>query len=85
MACRNCAAETPGDFSYCPACPRTEPGDILPRLVVTPGAESWDDCRSMQWRDALTGKDYFALDHDGDAIVAGGLQECTVALVEARR
>lgn len=85
MACQNCAAETPGDFSWCPACPRVEPAEILPRLTCTPGAKSWDDDRSMQWRDPITGKDYYALDEDGYAIVAGGLQECTAELVEVRR
>ena len=85
MACANCGADRAGELTCCPDCPRQAPGEILPRLVPTPGASNWDDIRAQQWRDPATGKDYFAVDADGDIIVAGGLQECTASLVEARR
>ena len=85
MACANCGADRAGEWTCCRDCPRLAPGEILPRLVPTPGASSWDDIRAQQWRDPATGKDYFAVDADGDIIVAGGLQECTASLVEARR
>lgn len=85
MACLNCGADRAGEWDCCPACPQVEPGQILPRLVPTPGATGWDDVRAVQWRDPVTGKDYFALDVDGDIIVAGGMQECATGLVEVRR
>jgi hypothetical protein len=85
MACLNCGADRPEEWTCCPDCPRVEPGEILLRLTPTPGASGWNDIRAQQWRDPATGKDYFAVDAAGDIIVAGGLQECTAFLVEARR
>jgi len=85
MACLNCGAAHERDWDCCPECPHVEPGDILPRLVPTPGATGWNDPRAVQWRDPDTGKDYFAVDADGDIIVAGGLPQCASRLVEVRR
>lgn len=83
--CSNCGSCTDEPVFVCDACPRAAIADILPRLVPTPGATSWSDPLAMQWRDPTTARDYYALDADGDLIVAGGLQDCTVALVEVQK
>jgi len=85
MACLNCGAANERDRDCCLDCPHVEPAQIVLRLVPTPDATDWDDPRAVQWRDPTTGKDYFALDVDGDIIVAGGLQDCATRLVEVRR
>lgn len=85
MPCKNCGAETTRKVIVCLACPRAELHPILPRLLPNPDAASWLADEALQWRDPSTGMDYYALDCDGDLIVAGGLQECTVALIEVRR
>lgn len=82
--CRNCGAVVDVAVFVCQACPRRDAADILPRLVPTPCAGAWGAPRAMQWRDTATGRDYYALDADGDLIVAGGLHECTAVLVEVQ-
>lgn len=85
MGCKNCGANTTRKVLVCHACPRADLATILPRLSPNPDAASWQADEALQWRDSSTGKDYYARDCDGDLIVAGGLHECTVALVEVRR
>ena len=80
--CSNCGNITGDDVFCCNSCPSVRNTQILARLTPTPGAISWDDPRAMQWRDPKSGADYYAIDLDGDIIVAGGLTECTDRLIE---
>ena len=85
MGCHTCGSSVSANVLVCHDCPRLEPGNILSRLAPAGDAKSWADPAACHWVDRDTGRRYFALDADGDLIVAGGLQECTVALVEVPR